>query len=695
MSGLQHVAEAFSPFDTLTDSVTEPTVARTGDVYENLRAVTRGFLDAYIEQMGPPELCPQAFENKAIQTPEFRSTMHPQGMHPRLSELKDIRIMELHHGNPKDDLNCTLHVCSLGFDLPPAPEEGLKWNDRCAFAISRETHDLLWYTALSYVWGAPIFERPLTCNGYQTAITHNLDLALRHVRRSDSPVNLWVDQICINQDDLKEKGQQVELMSRIYRRSWVTVVWLGEEANNSSEALESMRDFNAVFQYELNASSPDADFFARNGLPVPGSQQWQDLKSLLARTWFQRVWIIQEVALSTKVEVLCGHKCVSWADISIFANHIARQDLMQHFESPGEVAGDVSETGIDRIERIDSMKEYTNTIISPDYQPGLLSNLVACRGSKATDIRDKVFAVMGIKPSVLKADYSTPASDVYIEAAKTVNSQELISLLCCVDYPEQVSGLPSWVPDWSTPRHTTTLGYLGRNHGVYRACGDPRALPEFSMVGDSLAIPGILFDKITATGQVVANSPLADLLTPLSRTSHFVTESMDLTFKHCQAYSISSTLFSAFCHTLIGGMDHTRVMRAPFDDYAPIFALLFDITTGRSPTFSDQPTFKRKLTLANLNVRQPSRIYRKMQIAFKAAVEGRRFAITSKGYMGLVPRMTEIDDCVCVFLGSHIPFVVRRKGGGEFELVGECYVHGIMDGEIVAMDLKKVNVVLV
>lgn len=341
MSGLQDLTEAFSPFDTLTDSVTEPTVARTGNVYENLDAVTKELLAAYIEKMGPPEPCSPAFAGKAIQTPKSRSTMHPQGMHPPLRDLKDVRILELHSGNSKDDLNCTLHVCSLGFELPPAPEEGLYWYDRCAFAITRENHDLLWYTALSYVWGAPIFERPLTCNGFQTAITVNLDLALRHVRRSDSPVNLWVDQICINQDDLKEKGQQVNLMSRIYRLSWVTVVWLGKEADNSSKALESMRDFNAVFQYLLDESAPDARFFGENRLPVPFSQQWQDLHDLLARPWFQRVWVIQEV-ITFSVACYCMARPLATPDVSLLLlqqlfHHYSFSTLRLHADSQVEV----------------------------------------------------------------------------------------------------------------------------------------------------------------------------------------------------------------------------------------------------------------------------------------------------------------------------------------------------------------------
>ena len=72
-----------------------------------------------------------------------------------------------------------------------------------------------------------------------------------------------------------------------------------------------------------------------------------------------------------------------------------------------------------------------------------------------------------------------------------------------------------------------------------------------------------------------------------------------------------------------------------------------------------------------------------MQIAFQAAVQGRSFGTTSKRYLGLFPRGTRRGDEICVFAGGHVPFVVRRKqGGASYQLVGECYVHGIMDGEI-------------
>ena len=63
---------------------------------------------------------------------------------PPLKHPKDIRVLELHAGSFEDELHCILHVCSLGFDLPPAPEEGAYRHERCAFAISRENQALLW-----------------------------------------------------------------------------------------------------------------------------------------------------------------------------------------------------------------------------------------------------------------------------------------------------------------------------------------------------------------------------------------------------------------------------------------------------------------------------------------------------------------------------------------------------------------------
>ena len=279
---LQDLTNAFSRYDQQDDVATKPIICKSGVLYQAFDTFTKGLVDVYIHEL-----------------PSLGSVSNDGSprIHRLLSNLSDIRILTLEPGGIEDDLRCTLHVCSLGFEYPIDPDERpYTGRSRLAWAVSRGTKALVWYTALSYVWGPPILDKPLICDGFRTAITRNLDLALRHLRQPDTAVNLWVDQLCINQSDLDEKGVQVSLMRKVYKRSWSTVIWLGSEADNSSQAIEWMRSFNSVFQYDLDEETPDAEYLAKHGLPVPGSRDWEDLSRFLARSRFQRVWVIQEVS---------------------------------------------------------------------------------------------------------------------------------------------------------------------------------------------------------------------------------------------------------------------------------------------------------------------------------------------------------------------------------------------------------------
>ena len=100
-----------------------------------------------------------------------------------------------------DPLSCTLHTAHL--DEFPS------------------------FEAVSYVWGIPIRNRAITCNGKVIRITTNLDDALRQVRLTEKPRALWVDSVCINQADPKEKGYQVSLMEQVYKKSSCTLICLG------------------------------------------------------------------------------------------------------------------------------------------------------------------------------------------------------------------------------------------------------------------------------------------------------------------------------------------------------------------------------------------------------------------------------------------------------------------------------------
>ncbi|KAK0624310.1 heterokaryon incompatibility protein-domain-containing protein, partial [Immersiella caudata] len=88
------------------------------------------------------------------------------------------------------------------------------------------------YIALSYAWGDPNNTAPITINGHGHHVTVNLQSALRHLRLPSEMVTLWVDAVCINQDDDAEKSSQVQQMGRIYRSAELVIAWLGEAADD-------------------------------------------------------------------------------------------------------------------------------------------------------------------------------------------------------------------------------------------------------------------------------------------------------------------------------------------------------------------------------------------------------------------------------------------------------------------------------
>jgi hypothetical protein len=139
-------------------------------------------------------------------------------------------------------------------------------------------------------------------------------------------------------------------------------------------------------------------------------------------------------------------------------------------------------------------------------------------------------------------------------------------------------------------------------------------------------------------------------------------------------------VFSAFWNTLVAGRDDTGKLAAPAA-FADVVALLLEEVTGEYPALPNQPVQKRKLSLASLERRKSKEVYAQLKVAFQSAMKHRCFAVTQKGHLAAVPRGARSGDHVSVFVGSHIPFVTR--GTPESRLIGECYVHGIMRGELI------------
>jgi hypothetical protein len=208
--------------------------------------------------------------------------------------------------------------------------------------------------------------------------------------------------------------------------------------------------------------------------------------------------------------------------------------------------------------------------------------------------------------------------------------------------------------------------------------------------GRELLVQGKIFEVVRDVCEVCSVPDIA-CEEPQYANQHLV-EWINMATK-CFPYPDGCKLFDAFWHTLVANRDGDGNQKSP-QSFSEIFSLLFDESTGRHPSFPDQtyssrqlrPSGKGKLELTNLQTRAPGKTYQEIRNALNASLRNRRLGTTIKRYLGLFPRQAQAGDVVCVLSGCHVPFVLRKDRGVTYKLVGECYVHGIMDGEVMKME---------
>lgn len=161
------------------------------------------------------------------------------------------------------------------------------------------------YEALSYCWGAPADTKPIYIDGRQVLVRVILWSFLNNLcaRKHDLPI--WLDAICINQRDLQERDSQVRIMGRIYSRAVRTIAWLGDADDDSNYALAYLKRSQAPELFSSNAR----DDIQHRAL--------QAAAQLMQRSYWSRLWIVQEIGLSKQVLLLCGSRDV---DLHVLAS---------------------------------------------------------------------------------------------------------------------------------------------------------------------------------------------------------------------------------------------------------------------------------------------------------------------------------------------------------------------------------------
>ena len=147
------------------------------------------------------------------------------------------------------------------------------------------------YEALSYAWGDPTPVNDILLDGRSFKVTLSAWDALKALRHKISPRVLWIDAICINQTDLAERSEQVKLMGAIYKKASSVRVWLGPDDDGDKDAIPILKTMLSV------TGAKDITL----GLDTGSRDRISQLQRFFARSWWERLWVVQEVALGQKV----------------------------------------------------------------------------------------------------------------------------------------------------------------------------------------------------------------------------------------------------------------------------------------------------------------------------------------------------------------------------------------------------------
>lgn len=175
------------------------------------------------------------------------------------------------------------------------------------------------YDALSYVWGDEADGQcNISINNQALSVGKNLHSALLRLRGHRVERTLWVDAICIDQNNVGEKEKQIQNMARIYEQASQVIVWLGEEADDSTQALEAIR------------VAAESVYSGEDSNPPSGSVPIEGIKSLFLRGWFYRMWVSNFTlcppsspsSCSSRSDIRClrrgSRSSKRWASLGIF-----------------------------------------------------------------------------------------------------------------------------------------------------------------------------------------------------------------------------------------------------------------------------------------------------------------------------------------------------------------------------------------
>jgi hypothetical protein len=570
-------------------------------------------------------------------------------------------------------------------------------------------------SALSYVWGNPNKACPVLIDGCVVWVTESLNAALERLQEDDRILLLWVDAICINQSDLEEKSAQVQQMGNIYNMAKHVLGWIGPAADGSEVAMKAL-----AFVGKACHDMPDGpcleerlrlfeEVLSEDSSGLETDFPITQVIAIFMRPWWTRIWvsqlggllypkvlsvdsprqIVQEVNLAESVHVICGSSSVTYRHILLAFTALMELLLLNaKFDNALD----------NRIKGLAALQTCNPRLIESSMNGigskiPLAMRLIRVAGFGATNPIDHIYALIGLTSDMeelgIVADYKKTCPQVYIQVATALLlRQNNLQILARSRNPKLVPGLPSWVPDWSQP---PPIMIWNPRFPVYSA-GKCSLKQDLRAKNTELTVRGIVTGRVEQLGwswNSLSAKDLEDVPKTIQRGLDIVQEFLDA---HCFAYTTPGEKEDAMWRTPI------------LDVECGVF--------GESERYNRRATEPMRRVYQNLrsssDLPDPSlEEYKHRYFAAIAFLQNRRYFATSTGHLGLGPLDMRTGDFVCVLIDGDVPFVVRREGGQsgpvwfrkwqtqKYHLVGESYVHKMMDGESWEEQMRVEDIVLV
>jgi hypothetical protein len=555
----------------------------------------------------------------------------------------------------------------------------------------------------------------MTLNGHTFEISNALGQGLYYLRLPDAVRILWVDAICINQNDIDDKGKQVSQMAQVYRHAQRVVAWLGVPRWNSSLALDFAETLYASFpenwrrgtEGELANGDPRRRLGDEHSVPVINqfmhkdhAREWLALLNLFGkRLYWTRAWIFQEILLAKRLLFVCGPRSSTWGvvqaameivrtsarqatDLINNSHPIPDQDTLYPINQQNPYFFDfqVTELMLGVVEGRHYMKNYFNEESLSNTTERWLE-LINIRGCKYP--HDRIYGIFGlISPSItsqmLPPRYDWPVQEVFKQFARAyILGTNSLNILCFSHHSDTQWDLPSWVLDWRRDVRLATVhdiaGVVGtRSQRAWHATALASHLPTFSSESSRISVRGIRYGIVKHVR--LEHEP--NILPQVTKMKFTIKDT------HCDEV-------------------YPTYEREWWDlkDYAAEML-------GDAPPDSKMLGQERASTLLRVLLarRDPSRLTAISQerqtwctkpnnldwaLMSMLSVSKCRTAIETDGLdVALAPMWTKPGDILCQFVGCTAAVILEPLNGGVYKFIGGCYVLGKM-GDVTIKILEE------